>query len=63
MKICGKPLVPHAGSLLQVVEGLLQQIDMIMCRWVDEARRLLVVDSLLKTAMDEGIHIKLVDQP
>jgi hypothetical protein len=48
-KIHSKPLVPRAGRLFQAVEGLLQQTDMIRCRWVDEARRLLAVDSLLKT--------------
>ena len=42
----------------------MQQTDMIRCRWVDEARRLLAVDSLLKTAMEKGIlDIKPMDRP
>lgn len=56
--------MPRTGSLLQAIEGLLQQTDMIRCKGVDEARRLLAVDGLLKTAMEKGIlDIKLVDRP
>jgi hypothetical protein len=63
-KIRDKLLVPHVGSLLHAVEGLLQQTYMIRCKWVDEARWLLAVDGLLKTVMVKGIlDIKLVDQP
>lgn len=52
------------GSLLQAIEGLLQQTDMIRCKWVDDARRLLAVDGLLTTAMVKGIlDNKLVDWP
>jgi len=50
--------------LLQAVEGLLQQTNVIRCRGVDEARRLLAIDRLLKTAMEKGIlDIKPVDRP
>ena len=63
-KICGKPLVPRVGSLLQAVEKLLQQTEMNMCRWVDETRGLLAVVGLLKTAMEKDIlDIKVVNRP
>jgi hypothetical protein len=52
------------GELASGCRGLLQQTDMIRCRGIDKARRLLVVDGLLKTAMEKYIlDVKLVNRP
>jgi hypothetical protein len=42
------------------IQGLLQQIDRVRCSGVDEAFRLLAVDSLLEVVVEKGIlHVEL----
>lgn len=42
------------------IQGILQQTDRVRCSGVDEAFRLLAVDSLLEVVVEEGIlHVKL----
>jgi hypothetical protein len=60
----GESLVPRSGSLLEPVQGLLEQADVVGSDRVDETRRLLAVDSLLKVTMKKSIlHIELVKSP
>jgi hypothetical protein len=60
----GESLVPRSGSLLEPVQGLLEQVDVVGSGRVDETRRLLAVDSLLKVTMKKSIvHIELVKRP
>jgi hypothetical protein len=60
----GESLVPRPGSLLEPVQGLLEQADVVGSGRVDETRRLLAVDSLLKVTMKESVlHIELVKRP
>jgi len=57
----GEPQVLHLGRLLEYVQGLLQEIDVVGSRRVDEARRLLNVDHLVQMAVKKGIlHIQLM---
>jgi hypothetical protein len=60
----GESLVPRPGSLLEPVQGPLEQADVVGSGRVDETRRLLAVDSLLKVTMKESVlHIELVKRP
>jgi hypothetical protein len=57
-------LVPRPRSLLESIQGLLEQADVIRSGSVDETRQLLAVDSLFKVAMKKGIlHVQLVERP
>ena len=53
--VCRKTLVPGSGSLLQAVEGALQQTHMVRKNRVDEAWGLLAVDGLLQMSMEKSI--------
>ena len=53
--ICRKSLVPGLGSLLQAVEGALQQTHMIRKNRIDEAWEMLAVDGLLQMSMEESV--------
>jgi hypothetical protein len=64
MRVVGEALVPRPGSLLQAVERLVKPADMVGASRVDEARWLLTVNLLVKSAMEKGIlDIKLMNQP
>jgi hypothetical protein len=64
MRIVGEALIPCPGSLLQAVERLVKPTDMVGASRVDEARRLLTVNLLIKSAMKKGIpDIKLMNRP
>ena len=64
MKIHGEPLVPRPRSLLEAVEGSLEETHMVVVSRVNKARRLLTVDGLLQVAVKKSVlHIQLVDQP
>ena len=52
---CRKTLVPGSGSLLQAVEGALQQTHMVRKDMIDEAWGLLAVDGLLQMSMEKNI--------
>ena len=51
----GKPLVPRSRSLLQSVKRAMKLTDMVGLSRIDEAGRLLAVDHLIKSAVEEGI--------
>ena len=60
----GESLVPCPRCLLQSIQGLLEETDVIWSGGVDEARRLLAVDSLSEMAMEKCVlHVQLVDRP
>ena len=60
----GEALVLGPRSLLQSVQGLLQEADAVGGTRVDEAWWLLAVDSLLEMTVKESIlHVQLVDRP
>jgi hypothetical protein len=59
-KVHGESLVPSSWSSLKTIERPLEEANMVRSSRVDEARRLLVVDSLLKVAVKEGVlHVQL----
>ena len=63
-KVSGEPLVPRLRSLFETVQRTLQETDIVKMSGVDEARRLLAIDSLLQVTMKKGVlHIELVDRP
>jgi hypothetical protein len=51
MHIVGAALVPSPRGLLEAVEGLVKSTNMLRTSVIDEARRLLAVDLLVKSAM------------
>ena len=53
--VCRKTLVPGSGSLLQAVEGALQQTHMVKKNRVEEAWGLLAVDGLLQMSMEKSV--------
>jgi hypothetical protein len=55
----------HArGACLQSVQGLLQVANMVGASKVDEARRLLAVDRLVKVSVKKSVlHVQLVNGP
>ena len=53
--VCRKTLVLGSGSLLQDVEGALQQTHMVRKNRVDEAWGLLAVDGLLQMSMEKSV--------
>ena len=60
--VAGESLVPSPGRLLESIQGLLQQADVVRGGRVNEARRLLAVDRLLKMPMEEGVlHVQLMN--
>ena len=57
-------LVPSAGSLLEPVQGARKQANMLRTSVVDEPRRLLAIDLLLKMTMEERVgDVHLMNQP
>jgi hypothetical protein len=60
----GKSLVPGPWSLFEAVEGLVQTTHIVQTPGVNEARRLLTIDLLVKVAMKKGIlDVELVNRP
>jgi hypothetical protein len=51
MHIVGAALVPSLRGLLEAVEGLVKSTNMLRTSVIDEAKRLLAVDLLVKSAM------------
>jgi hypothetical protein len=59
-----EPLEPSAWCLFESVEGLRQEAHMVGLLFVDEAGRLLAVDTFKKLPMKKHIlHIQLVHRP
>jgi hypothetical protein len=57
-------MVPHLGSLLEHVQGLLDQANVVGRGRVDETRWLLAIDSFLEVTMKKNIlHVELVKWP
>ena len=57
-------MVPSPWSLLEAVQGALQETDIVRVSRVDEAGRLLTVDGLLQVAVKKHIlHVKLMNGP
>ena len=64
MREVGETLVPRSRGLLEAVQRLVQATDVVGAVGVDEARRLLTLDLLVKIAMEEGIlDVELVERP
>jgi hypothetical protein len=64
MDVVCETLVPSSRGLLEAVERLVQTAHMLGTSVVDETRRLLAVDLLVKSAMEEGIlDVELVNRP
>jgi hypothetical protein len=60
----GKSLVPGPWSLFEAIEGLVQTTHIVRTPGVNEARRLLTIDLLVKVAMKKGIlDVELVNRP
>jgi hypothetical protein len=64
MREVGKALVPRPGRLLEPVERLAETTDIVRTTSVNKAGRLLTVDLLIKSAMEEGVlDVQLVNRP
>jgi hypothetical protein len=61
-EICGEPVVPCLGHLLQLMERLVEKADMIRLRRINKSSWLATIDNLQEGVMQECIlHIKLMN--
>jgi hypothetical protein len=63
-KVCGEPVIPIPGRLLQLVERLVAAVDPVKLCGTNKPRRLAASDYLRESIMQErALHTKLVDGP